>query len=84
MNLTPSIVGGVGGNPNTIYPLGSTLQGYVDSSGNFQSRQIEYPLGVLQFGATSITQFPGGSLALFVAALDGVGRVITLSDYRPA
>ena len=83
MNLTPGSSGTSSPNLNTNYPGGSTLQGYVDQTG-LQIRQIEYPLGVLNFGVTSITQFPSFSLPLFIANMDAVGRVITLLDYRPA
>ena len=76
--------GGSGADPNTIYPHGSTVQGYIDTNGTMLTRQIEYPLGILQFGAASIAQFSSGSLPLFIADLDGVGRISILDDYRPA
>ena len=82
MNLTPESSGTSSQNPNTNYPGGSTLQAYVDQTG-LQIRQIEYPLGVLNFGVTSITQFPS-FFPLFIAHMDAVERVITLDDYRPA
>ena len=67
MNLTPGSSGTSSQNPNTNYPGGSTLQGYVDQTG-LQIRQIEYPLGVLNFGVTSTTQFPSFSVPLFYCA----------------
>lgn len=84
VDLTPLSASTAAPSATTAYTPGSTVQAFIDANGIFQTRLIEYPIGTLLFGVSSITQFPGGSLPLFIAHLDGIGRIATLDDYRPA
>jgi hypothetical protein len=59
-----------------------TVQAFINTSGQLSFlTAIDIAGNVIAGG---ITHFPAGSLPLFIAVFDAVGRISSLSDYRPA
>jgi hypothetical protein len=59
-----------------------TVQGFINTSGQLSFLTAIDIAGNVKSGG--ITQFPAGSLPLFLVVFDAVGRISSLGDYRPA
>jgi hypothetical protein len=59
-----------------------TVECYINASGQLLYLTSIDIVGNVKSGG--ITQFPAGSLPLFLVVFDAVGRISSLSDYRPA